>query len=207
MLFRQSVHLLGGHDNILVVGQDEHRLRRDLIDHQKNVLGGGIHGLPAGDHAIHPKILKHGSNAVSGAHRDRAVFLFRRSDLRLKLLLAHDLLRVLKAHILHLHRNEGAIGQGLLHGLAGVVRMNMDLNDLVVVHQHQAVAQLGQEGAQRLGVLVILPGDDKLRAVGEGNILILKVREAGLLLGLGRSGLLRGVDLLPPQGAEHSVQD
>ncbi len=65
--------LLGGHDDVAVVGQDEHRLRRDLIDALQNALGGGVHGLPAGHHAVGAQIPEHGGKAVAGADRQEAV--------------------------------------------------------------------------------------------------------------------------------------
>ena len=49
--------------------------------------------------------------------------------------------------------------------------MDMHLDDLVVVHQHKAVAQLGQERPEILRVTVIFPGNNELGAVGEGDVL------------------------------------
>ena len=43
VLFRQSGALLGGHDDVAVVGQDKHGLGGDGIHAVQNALGGGVH--------------------------------------------------------------------------------------------------------------------------------------------------------------------
>ena len=53
---------------------------------------------------------------------------------------------------------KAAVSQGLLQCGAGIIGVNMDLDDLIVVHQNQTVAQLLEEGSQLLRVLVLSPG-------------------------------------------------
>ena len=67
LLFRQSLTLLSGHDDIAVVGQYEHGLGGDLIDSDQNALRGGIHGLSAGNNGVTAKVAENGSQTVTGA--------------------------------------------------------------------------------------------------------------------------------------------
>ena len=113
---------------------------------------------------------------------------------------------MLQAHILHLHGDEGAIFNGLVEGPAGVVGVDVNLDNLVVVHQYQAVANGGQEVPQLLRVVLVLPGDDELGAVGEGDILGVEVGEIRLLLHLVLAAALGHHHILTPQGAEHGLQ-
>ena len=112
---------------------------------------------------------------------------------------------MLQAHIFNLHGNEGAIVNGLVKGFAGVVGVDVNLDDLIVVHQHQAVTQAAEEFPQLLRVVFVLPGDDELSAVGEGDVLGVKVGEGGLL-GNGFDTAVGSDDFLAPGGAEHSLQ-
>ena len=110
---------------------------------------------------------------------------------------------MLQTHVLNFYGDKGAVGQGLLQGRGGVVGVDVDLDDLVVIHQHQAVAQLLEEGPQFLRVPSGLPGDDEFCAVGEGNVLGVEVREIGLLLGGFLLDVFRDGHVLSPQGQEH----
>ena len=78
--------------------------------------------------------------------------------------------------------------------------MNVNLDDFVVLHQHQAVAQLLEERAQLLRVLPVLPGDNELGAVGEGDVLGVELGEIRLLLRGLPLKILRDGDVLAPQG-------
>ena len=84
--------------------------------------------------------------------------------------------------------------------------MDMHLDDLVVVHQYEAVAQLGQERPEILRVMVIFPGNNELGAVGEGDVLGIEVGEVRALLGLRHRAVLGQHHVLALQGAEHGFQ-
>ena len=84
--------------------------------------------------------------------------------------------------------------------------MNVDLDDLIVVHQNQTVAQLLEEGPQLLRVPACFPGDDEFGAVGEGDVLCVKFREIGLLLGRFHGSAFGDGHILSPQGQEHGLQ-
>ena len=113
---------------------------------------------------------------------------------------------MLQAHILDFYGDKGAVFQGLLQRRTGVIGMHMDLDDLIIVHQHQTVAQFGQERTQLLRVLVVLPGDDELRAVGKGDVLVGKVGEIGALLHLGALTVFGDHHILAPEGQQHGFQ-
>ena len=48
----QLLGLLGSHDDVLVVGQHENGLGRHALDGSQDILGGGVHGLAAGDDSV-----------------------------------------------------------------------------------------------------------------------------------------------------------
>ena len=89
---------------------------------------------------------------------------------------------MLQAHILNLHGNEGAVLNGLVKCFTGIVGVDVHLDNLIVVHQNQTVAQTGQERAKRFWIIVILPGNDKFGEIGEGDILVIKIGEGCLFL-------------------------
>ena len=82
----------------------------------------------------------------------------------------------------------------------------MDLDDLLVVHQHQAVTQFIEEGPELIRILVVLPGDDKLGTVGEGNVLGVEIGEVRLLLYRRFGRGFGGGDVLSPHGEKHGLQ-
>ena len=73
--------------------------------------------------------------------------------------------------------------------------MHMHLDDLIVIHQHQAVAQLTEERPERFGILVVLPVDNELGAVGEGDVLGVEIGEIRSFLNI------RGI----PSGFRHHI--
>ena len=48
----QLLGLLGSHNDVLVVGQDENGLGRHALDGSQDILGGGVHGLAAGNDSV-----------------------------------------------------------------------------------------------------------------------------------------------------------
>ena len=75
--------LLGGHLDVLVVREDEHRLRRGAVDLVEDVLGGGVHGLPAGHYAVGAELAEELRHALARADGDGAVGLLGGGELRL----------------------------------------------------------------------------------------------------------------------------
>ena len=104
-----------------------------IRDSLEDVLGGGVHGLSAGDDAVHSQVMEDLGQAGAGADRHESEGLLRRRDfpglVRLALLggLGQDL-GVLSAHILDLHGLKRAVGDGLLQHFAGMVGMDVDLS-------------------------------------------------------------------------------
>lgn len=139
----------GGHDDVLIVGQDKDGLGGNLVHRLQDVLGAGVHGLAAGNDLIDAQILEHVRKTRAGADGDDAQRLLRLCDLRGDLLLGEYLLGMLQTHVLDLHRDEGAVVQRLGQRLAGIVGMDMHLDNLVVVHQYEAVAPGSDRNARR----------------------------------------------------------
>ena len=150
--------------------------------------------------------LEYVGKAVTGADGDNAQGLLGSGDLGGLLVLGHDLLGVLQAHVLDLDGDEGAVVDGLVQCLAGVVGVDMDLDDLLVVHQHQAVAQGVQEGPEGLHIHVVLPLDDELGAVGEGDVVGVEVGEVGGVLGLTLGSGGGDGQILALQSQSHGLQ-
>ncbi|MPN37466.1 hypothetical protein SDC9_184985 [bioreactor metagenome] len=122
----------------------------------------------------------------------------------------HDLgedFRVLLAHVFDLHGEQRAVGEGLLQHLAGVVGVDMNLDDFVVIHQYQAVPQSVQEAPQKLGVLFGVPRADKLGAVAEGDLLGGERGEIRLFLKGGGSVSQKLGHGQAPQLVEHALEN
>ncbi|CAN3970038.1 Glycerophosphodiester phosphodiesterase, partial [Dysosmobacter welbionis] len=216
LLLRQGGTLLGCHNNVAVVGQDEHRLRRDLVHALQNTLGGGVHGLPTGHHTVGPQVPEHGGQAVPGAHRQKAVGLLRRrhggrffrgDGLQLRLhrvqvigaldVFARGQVVRLGPHVLDLGQLQSAVLLGLVQGVAGDVGVDVDLKGLIVLADHQTVTDAVEICPQRLqrdighGL-----ADDEYRVEGEGDVLRRHGGEVCLLLS-GLASLRLGHGLAP----------
>ena len=108
------------------------------------------------------------------------------------------------SHVFNLGGHERAIRQRLFKNGAGMVRMDVHLDDLVVRDEHKAVAEIGEEGTQQLRILVVLSRDDKLRAVAERDVLRVKLGEIRLFLGIAHCFLRRG-DIVALKAGEHGA--
>ena len=113
---------------------------------------------------------------------------------------------MLQAHIFNFYSYKRAVAHRFVKRRAGVIGMHVDLDDLVIIHQYQAVAQLIEEGPQCFRVFVVFTGDDKLRAVGEGDILGVKVAEVCLLLNLLLLQVGGHLDVLIVDSGHHTFQ-
>ena len=171
MLFRQGAALLGGHDDVAIVGQDKHGFSRNLIHASQDTLCRGIHGLAAGYHLISAQVFEHGGKAFAGAYGQKAVFFFGSSYRvggcfqgfgMLQLLLygvqvigalggsAGCQVLGLGTHVLDLGQLQGAIFLSLHQCRAGNIRVHMDFKGLVILTDHQTIANAVQIGAERL---------------------------------------------------------
>ena len=115
---------------------------------------------------------------------------------------------MLLAHVLYLHLGQLAELYALLDRLAGVVGVNVHLDDVIVVDHYNAVADGLEERAQRCRVLCAgLLVYDKLGAVRELDILLSRARSrnsrrcGGLRFLLGTYHPAAGDNLL------HSAED
>ena len=87
-----------------------------------------------------------------------------------------------------------------------MVGVDVGLDDLVVLHQDQAVAHAVQEGAKVVGVLVVVTGTDEFGAVAEGDLAGLEGGKVCLFLleGSGFAALGHGDT---PELVQHTLQD
>ena len=214
LLVRQRDALLGGHDDVLVVRQHKHDLRRGLVDLGENVLRGGVHGLAAGDDAVDAQLAEEVRHAFAGGHGHDAELLFGRGHSGLCLGRGGGVAAgegsVLVAHVFDLHGLERAVGQRLGQHLAGHVRVHVHLDDLVIIDHDDTVAEVVEERAQQLGALVVFTRHDKLRAVAERDLSGVELGEVRALFRCGggsRSGRGHGGGGAALQVAEHGVHD
>ena len=92
---------------------------------------------------------------------------------------------MLVAHVFDLDGLQRAVAQRLGQRPSGGVGVDVDLDDVVVLHQHQGIADAVEECAQQLGGALPLPRDDELRAVREDDVLVVDFVEVRLFLRLG----------------------
>ena len=117
---------------------------------------------------------------------------------------------MLLAHVLNLHLEKLPVGQGHAQDVARAVRVDVDLYNLVVVDQDDAVAYRREPLAHPLGVAVIVARADELGAVGEVYLALVKLGEVGPVLYLGGGAglvLLRGHVGLAAQDGERRLED
>ena len=77
LVLTQGDGLLGGHNDVFVVGQDVDDPSRSGVDGLEDVLGGGIHGLTASHQLIHSQVPEHGLQSGPGADGHIAELLLR----------------------------------------------------------------------------------------------------------------------------------
>ena len=111
----------------------------------------------------------------------------------------------LRAHILDLGKLERAVSLRLGERDARGVGVNVDLERLVVLADHKAVADAVQKLAERLDGAVVDAADDEHGVEGKGDVLVADGGEVRLVT-RGVLGLERGHGLAA-QRREHSLQD
>ena len=175
--------LLGGHDDIFIVGQHKYPLGCCGVDGREDILGGGVHRLAAADHIVDAEVGEQLLDTVARCNRYEAIFLIRVDRLvregRLALRLQIDQLvvvAVLYLHVVDLHVGQISQLQRRLDGVARLVGVDVALDDLLIVHHHNAVADRFEirSQRQRVGIGAFLV-DDKLGAVAEMDVLFVKL--------------------------------
>src|SRR5699024_1208743 len=81
LAFGKGHTLLGGHDDVAVVGQHEDDFRRSGINLLHNIVGGGVHGLTAANDTVSAQIPEYSGQAVAGGYRHHTILLFGSGDL------------------------------------------------------------------------------------------------------------------------------
>ena len=213
--------LLGGHDDVLVVRQHEHRLGRGLVDLPQNIVGGGVHGLTAGDDAVRAEFPEQALHPLARGHDHRAELLFGGSvggllQLLLnivKIIGADDLFagRVLVGlndHVLDLGNLKRTVLLTLVQRVARDVRVDVNLENLVVVADNQAVADAVEIGAQRFQIDVgRLLAHNVDRVESKGDILSRVVFGRVVVHDLLNAHLILGRKNLALQRREHRLED
>ena len=153
-----------------------HVIRRSLSYRLQDILRGWVHRLTAAYYAVGSEVAEqrldtrarrncNESEVLLGLHGNLAVLL--------DSLVCLDDIVMLLAHVLYLHLGQLAELYALLDRLAGVVGVNVHLDDVIVVDHYNAVADGLEERAQRCRVLCAgLLVYDKLGAVREFDIQI-----------------------------------
>ena len=222
LFLRQAGRLLGSHDDVLVVREDEHDLGGRGVDLLEDVLRRGVHGLAALDDLVCAQLAEHTGKALACAHGDHAEVLLRRGDGLLCLELLLDFLEIVRAaggaacgkivmlhlHVLDLGKLERAVFLRLRQGLAGDVRVDVDLEGFVVLADDDAVADGVEVGAQRREVDVLVRlAHDIHRVEGKCDLAGVELGEVGLLADLLRPAIgLGGLDLHAAVDGEHGLE-
>ena len=225
---RQLLRLLGRHNDVLVVGQHQHGLGGYALDGSQNILGAGVHRLPAADNGIHAQVGKHALQTFARGHGDKAVlalgvnggvdklavllFLGLRLFFQtLCLLLAGKELLV---HIFDFEVGQVAVLDRLAQHHTGVGGVYMAVGNIVVLDHDNGIAVGFQEGAQTLHAGIFVLVQQELGAVAVLDVLDLhqvvgKHALAGSLAGnLGLGGNLgTGNDALAVKHLLHTLKN
>ena len=193
--------LLGGQDDVLVVGQDDDVLGGGGLDGLQQLAGAGVHGGAAAHHDG-PQAAEGLGQAVARGHRHH-----RRRRLQ-RLLQLEEEPRLL-ADVLDAHLQQFAYVGADADGAARVVGMDVGAHQALVAHGHHRVAHLLQTGADGLGPQR-LSGHQELGAVavegGLGGVQLLGLLQpVALDVGRGQGGRL--LQRLPAQVPGDGVQE
>ncbi len=225
-----ALRLLGGHDDIFVVGQHEYGFCGNALHRGDNIRGGGVHRLPARDDGVRAEIGEDVLQALARGHGHKTIgavvidggvgkaaaharglgrgLLFQALALRLPR-------KKLLVHVLDFKVRQIAVLQRMADDPAGIGRVNMTVDHLVVLNDDNTVAVALQKGAQLAaagaGVFVY----QKLRAIAVLDILHLHQvigvntlsRAAGGKLGALFHRFARGHNLAVAQYREHALKD
>src|SRR5699024_4318752 len=196
---------------VLVVGQHKDGLGGHALDGSQDVLGGGVHGLAAGDNGIHGQIGKDGLQALAGGHGHKAIVTagvhggvdkLAGDGIPLVLLGLGLLLQALAlllagqellVHVLDLEVGQVAVLDGLAKDLAGVGGVDVEVDDVVVLDADHAVAVGLGKGAHLGGAGPVLLVDQELGAVAVLDVLHLHQvvgKDAAAGVGGGQLGLV-----------------
>lgn len=127
---------LSGHDDILVVGQNDDRVGVDLVDGSKDVGRGRVHGLTAGNNDIDTEGFENLGRARAGSHSNDAKRLVLCLELRLDFLIA---LVALQLHVVDMYfRDLAIVRKEPAQNLIGAVGVHVHLE--VGVHADHKVA-------------------------------------------------------------------
>ena len=171
--------LVGGQDDVLVVGVDENGLGVYLADGVQHIFRTGIHGLASLDEIVHSQLRKDPAESFAHRYGDKTCLFFRLGRRLFRLLrgqalrVPYDFLVVFFPHVVDLHTGQRTVGKRFLKGKAGIVGMYVYLYDLVVRHHHHRISD-GHKVV--LQFLLLASGEgfvqhyDKFRTVTEFDI-------------------------------------
>ena len=206
----ERLRLLRRQNDVLVVGEDEHVLRIDLLHRRRDVGSGGVHRLPAFDDAVDEEILEDVADALTRADGEHALILLFRLDLGFQG-------AVLFEHVLDLGPIELAQLQRVGESDAGAVGMHMHLDHFEIADADDAVADVHQVFPELIDIgkrgALFQIDDEEFRAVGELDVAEVHADDIGIVaevrLGLLLDGLRLhfGRDLLAHDGSLEAAHD
>ena len=155
----QLGRLLRRKDDIGVVGQHEHLVGMGFVDGVGQILDRGVHGLPAVDHLVDAQIVEYAGDAFAQRHGHHAEGLVGHDRLRFffRFLFGLTLAEFLK-HIVDLDGVQLAQLERHLQRLAGIVGVDVNLDDLQIADDDHAVADALQTLAQASHLAVLHVG-------------------------------------------------
>src|SRR3972149_3053701 len=165
LLLGQGAGLLGGEDNIGVVGQDDDPVRGDGLNGRGELPGAGVHGLPPRDDGGGPQALEDLEQALPRDHHYCGQGQGGGPGM------AHlQIGPVLVIHIPYLDGVEHPLTDGRAQDLPGVKGVDVDPEVLLIPHHHQRLPLFFQLLAEPLRVQ-LFPFQKELGAVAIGFFL------------------------------------
>ena len=164
LLLGQPHDLLGGGDDVAVVGQQEDFVVRDRFDGREHVLRAGIHRLAAFDDRVHAQALEDLDQAAPRDHRDEADTVGACGTGARRGASGLEDAAVLRRHIADVELQQLAVAPREVDHAGRVVGVHVHLDELGLTDHEHRVAERFDLAADQLGVQVVAL-DQELRAV------------------------------------------
>ena len=198
----ESGRLLGGHDDVRIVREDQDGFGIQFAEGLHEALGRRVHRLATFDHGIRSGLLEGLYEPVTGSHRHHAIELALRLDQRFVRLCLRRFeivpdggLLMLERHVLDLERQVLAPLLAVVQDFARSLRVDVHLHDAALLEAdhrfangRQPVADHSLVEGGRVAHLGALQAQQEFRAVAEFQLAVLgeKIEVRGLMGGLGR---------------------
>ena len=146
LIFCQGLSLICSKDDIFIVRQNKDIICIHMVNRCQHIFGTRIHCLTTFNNIVNSKLFENIVHTVTDGYGDKSnrftwLFLFIFSLLCCNFFSVLDqLFLMLFPHIVDLHTGKLSKCKCFLDGKSRIVRMNMDLNDIVICHAYDRIA-------------------------------------------------------------------